>query len=263
MRRRQVLALTGAGISTDSGIPDYRGPESIRKPRRPIQYNAFMTDPEARVRYWSRSAVGWRRFSRAGPNASHEAVATLEAAGIVSGVVTQNVDGLHQAAGSRDVVELHGSLHEVRCLACGSMERREAVQQRMMEDNPHWLRLHAETAPDGDAELDRSLTDSFRAPRCLRCGGDLKPDVVFFGENVPRGRVDEVLRRLERADLLLVMGSSLTVYSGYRFVLHARRLGIPVAIVNRGPTRADALALVKVDEPLGEVLPGLVRSFGL
>jgi NAD+-dependent protein deacetylase sirtuin 4 len=264
LRERRVVVLSGAGCSTESGIPDYRGPGRRNRSRTPMLYQEFVRDPEARVRYWSRSAVGWPRFARARPNEAHRALARLEEAGLVRGVITQNVDGLHQAAGSRAVVELHGALARVRCLDCGTPESRTAVQARLGALNPDHLRGAAlapgRLAPDGDAEVGADATGRFRVPACLPCGGILKPDVVFFGENVPRDRLAEAWRVFEGAEALLVAGSSLTVYSGRRFVLRAAREGRPVAIVNLGPTRGDEEAALKLEGRLGEALPRLADA---
>jgi len=264
LRGRRAVALVGAGCSTESGIPDYRGPEGSLKHRRPMQYNEFVGSPEGRVRYWSRSAVGWPVFSAARPNTAHVALADLERAGVLAGLITQNVDGLHHAAGSREVVELHGSLARVRCLHCGESVRRERFQRLLESLNGGWLgRLHerrsrpVESAPDGDAELPTDALAEFRVPGCAACDGVLKPDVVFFGENVPKAQVDAAWRLMESADALLVVGSSLTVFSGRRFVYGACKAGVPVAIVNLGPTRGDDLAEVKVEGRLGAVLPQL------
>lgn len=255
--------LTGAGCSTESGIPDYRGPEGSLRNRTPVQYGEFIRRPDARTRYWARSAVGWPRFSASRPNPAHRALARLEEEGVVRGVITQNVDGLHHAAGSRRVVELHGSLSAVRCLECGSRTSRGELQDRILELNPDWPRLTedggrratVESAPDGDAEVPAEAARGFRIPACEACGGILKPDVVFFGENVPKERVQEAWRLFEEGDVLLVAGSSLQVYSGRRFIHRADRDGVPVAIVNLGPTRADDSAVVKVEGKVGRVLP--------
>jgi NAD-dependent SIR2 family protein deacetylase len=265
LRGRRIVALVGAGCSTESGIPDYRGPESSRRPRRPIQYQEFIRSESARIRYWARSTVGWRRISTARPNAAHVALADLESAGVLKGVITQNVDGLHEAAGSRRVVELHGSLASVRCLDCGERTARDAFQRRLIALNAEWERQLApvehETAPDGDAELPVSALEHFRVPPCDACGtGVLKPDVVFFGENVPRPRLDEAWRVFEDGDVLLVVGSSLTVYSGRRFIYRAGEIGMPVAVINVGPTRADDVAAVKIEAPLGAALPAVAAS---
>jgi NAD+-dependent protein deacetylase sirtuin 4 len=268
LRDRRIVVLAGAGCSTESGIPDYRGPEAISRPRRPIQYQDFVRSDAARVRYWARSAVGWPRFSASRPNDGHRALAELERAGSVRGIITQNVDGLHHAAGSRSVIELHGSLSNVRCLRCGDVVPRDVVQQRLVALNPHWFhgasrraeRGEVEVAPDGDAEIFAEALRSFRIPECTRCGGVLKPDVVFFGENVPRERVDQAWSLFDSAEVLLVVGSSLTVYSGRRFIYRASEIGLPIGIVNIGPTRADATATAKVEGRLGEVLPRLASG---
>ncbi|HEX8693617.1 MAG TPA: NAD-dependent protein deacetylase [Longimicrobium sp.] len=260
LRGRSVAVLAGAGCSTESGIPDYRGPEGSLRARKPVQYQEYVRSEAARARYWARSTAGWRRLASARPNAGHRALAELEDAGAVRGIITQNVDGLHHAAGSRRVVELHGSLASVRCLACGAAVPRDVFQARLLEMNAAWaerLRGAAELAPDGDAELPAWAMEGFRVPACEGCGGTMKPDVVFFGENVPRERVDDAWRLYGEADVLLVAGSSLAVYSGRRFVYRAREDAVPIAVVNLGPTRADDVAAVKVDGRLGAVLPRL------
>jgi NAD-dependent SIR2 family protein deacetylase len=258
---RGVVVLTGAGISTDSGIPDYRG-DGRRLRRTPMTYQEFVGDGEARRRYWARSHVGWTRMKRARPNRSHYAVARLQAEGYVRSVITQNVDGLHQEAGSEDVLELHGSLAETVCLGCGDRRSRLELQHRLEAANPHFSSWATATAPDGDADLPDELVEGFRIVDCLDCGGVLKPDVVFFGESVPRPRVVEAFRRVDESSCLLVLGSSLTVMSGYRFVLAARKAGTPVAIVNRGPTRGDGDATVRVDAGLAESLERLCNQLG-
>jgi len=256
----EVVVLSGAGLSTDSGIPDYRGATGSLRRHTPMTYQTFLADPRGRHRYWARSFVGWRQIRAARPNAGHRAVADLQRAGLVSGVVTQNVDGLHQAAGARDVVELHGGLDRTICLACGDVAGRAALDERLRAANPHFGPHVDEVNPDGDAELPDDVLDGFVMVDCLACGrGPLKPDVVFFGETVPRDRVDTCFGLVEGAGALLVLGSSLTVMSGYRFVLRAEKLGIPVALVNLGPTRGDAKVDVRVDAPLGTVLPALVQ----
>lgn len=258
LRGKRVVALTGAGISTDSGIPDYRGPETRNRARNPIRYNAFLGDSGARQRYWARSAVGWRRFREAQPNASHRALAELEAVGIVRGVITQNVDGLHHAAGSRRVVELHGSLHVVRCLGCAETEPRAAFQQRLARHNHRFAFRALEYAPDGDAVLPEEALRGFALPPCLACGARLmKPDVVFFGESVPPATVADAWALFSEAEVLLVLGSSLTVYSGYRFARKAAEAGMPLALVTLGETRADKHAALKLDARLGAVVPAL------
>ena len=259
---RRTLVLSGAGISTASGIPDYRGPDYRERRRAPVQYRQFVSSADARRRYWARSTVGWAWLKRRKPNAAHHAVAELERRGLVTGVVTQNVDGLHQASGSSRVIDLHGRLSRVVCLGCGAEEDRDALQERMLRLNPGWDALVADMAPDGDAELAEATIERFAVPGCVRCGGVVKPDVVFFGENVPRSRVDAAFALQREADALLVLGSSLAVFSGYRFVLEASGRGQPVAIVNRGTTRADALAAVRIDARLDEALPALLRDSG-
>ena len=261
---RRTLVITGAGCSTESGIPDYRTEDGQLKTPEPIRYIEFVRRPEARRRYWSRSAVGWPRMARAEPNPAHEALARLERSGPVTGVVTQNVDGLHQAAGSDTVVELHGNLDRVLCLGCGASEERARVQERLLEDNPVLVDRappdDAEIAPDGDARLSPEVAEGFRVPDCRACGGTLKPDVVFFGESVPPERVASAWRLYEEAEVLLVAGSSLSVWSGYRFVDRAAGEGLPVAIVNVGSTRGDEDARVRVSGRVGSVLPALARE---
>ena len=257
---RRTVVLSGAGISTESGIPDYRGPETHRRSKNPIQYRQFIDDPPTRQRYWSRSLVGYPRIARAKPNAGHRALARLEQAGLAAGVITQNVDRLHQAAGSQRVVELHGTLGEVRCLACEAVEARAAFQQRLLALNPDWSATPAALNPDGDAELPDAAARGFNVAACRHCGGALKPDVVFFGERVPRAKVDAAWQLFDEADALLVVGSSLAVYSGYRFVLRAAKEGRPVAIVNLGPTRGDDRAQVRIQGQLGTVLPALAHA---
>jgi NAD-dependent SIR2 family protein deacetylase len=255
-----VVVLSGAGLSTDSGIPDYRGATGRLRRHTPMTYQTFTRDPRGRHRYWARSFVGWQQIRAARPNAGHRAVADLQAAGLVGGIVTQNVDGLHQAGGAQDVVELHGGLDRTVCLGCGDVARRGELDERLQAANPHFGPRVDEVNPDGDAELPDEVLDGFVMVGCLACGGGpLKPDVVFFGETVPRDRVDHCFELVDDAGSLLVLGSSLTVMSGYRFVLRAAKLGIPVAIVTAGPTRGDAKADIRVDAPLGDVLPELTR----
>ena len=256
LRGRRVLVLGGAGVSTESGIPDYRGPDR-KNPPTPMRFQQFVGSEAARRRYWARSFVGWARVAEARPNAGHRALAQLEAAGRLGGLITQNVDGLHQAAGSRGVLELHGSLAAVRCLSCGALSSRRLLQAQLRALNPLAQTAAAVLAPDGDAELTSDMEAHFVVPACSRCGGVLKPDVVFFGENVPKPRVARAYGLLERADALLVVGSSLTVFSGYRFVVAAVTAGKPVVIFNRGETRGDKDATFKLEGRLGEVLPAL------
>lgn len=258
---RRFTALTGAGCSTESGIPDYRGPETARRARNPIQYRAFRDDPASRQRYWARSVVGFRRMSTARPNPAHHALAELETSGPLVGLITQNVDGLHHLAGSEKVVELHGAVRRVRCMACEDRSDRAELQERLLELNPGWDQREAEIAPDGDAELDGVA--GFRVADCLVCDGALKPDVIFFGENVPKPDVERSYAMLRQSEALLVVGSSLQVFSGYRFVKRAAEWGIPVGIVNLGATRGDALASCLVEGKAGEVLPELVMRLTL
>ena len=255
-----VVVLSGAGISTESGIPDYRGPNGALRSRLPMTIREFVASAEARQRYWARSQVGWRRMTHAQPNTGHRVVAALEQAGIVSEVITQNVDRLHQRAGSREVIDLHGSLDRVLCLDCGAMSSRARLYERFVAVNgePHLDTPEPSVNPDGDVELARAVEQSFRLVGCECCGSDmLKPDVVFFGENVPKPRVERCFAAVDAARALLVLGSSLTVMSGLRFVRHAHAQGIPVAIVNAGVTRGDPQASLKLDAPLGDTLQAI------
>ena len=246
-RYRRLFVLTGAGCSTDSGIPDYRDLEGGWKRPPPVTFQAFMGDVVTRQRYWARSLVGWQRFSSARPNSCHRALAALEARGQIELLLTQNVDGLHQAAGSRQVIDLHGRLDTVRCMNCTQCSPREELQRRLVAANPGWEALQAGIAPDGDADLDDVDFASFVVVPCVRCGGVLKPDVVYFGENVPPKRVAEAFAHLARAEAMLVVGSSLMVRSGLRFVEAAAHAGLPIAAVNFGVTRADALLTLKLE----------------
>jgi NAD-dependent SIR2 family protein deacetylase len=256
-----VLVLSGAGLSTESGIPDYRGPTGARRPGTPMTYQTFTADAAARQRYWARSHLGWTTIARADPNDGHRAVAALQRGGLVSGIITQNVDGLHQAGGARSVIELHGNLARVVCLDCGVTSPRDELHGRLAEANPQFRAQATSINPDGDVDLDDDALAGFRTVECVRCtGGMLKPDVVFFGETVPATRVEACFSLVGRAAALLVLGSSLTVMSGRRFVLRAAKLGIPVAIVNQGATRGDDKAAVCLDAPLGRVLPELVSA---
>jgi NAD-dependent SIR2 family protein deacetylase len=254
----RVAVLTGAGVSTDSGIPDYRGPTTRERTRSPIQHADFVRSAATRRRYWARSLVGWPRIRGALPNASHHALRRLEAAGVAIGLITQNVDRLHRKAGHKRVVELHGALADVVCLDCGAREDRDALQDRLVAANPDVSLVDAAAAPDGDAEIADAA--GFAVPGCAACGGTLKPDVVFFGGSVPRERVDAARATVERADALLVAGTSLTVFSGFRFVRHAAERGLAIAIVNLGATRGDPLASLRIDAPLAEVLPALADA---
>lgn len=260
---RRTLVLTGAGCSTESGIPDYRGPGTRDRARNPIQHREFLSSHAARVRYWARSTIGWPHFRAFEPNAGHRALAQLEHDGWVEAVLTQNVDRLHQRAGSENVVELHGALADVRCLGCGAAESRDALQSRLLELNPGFreAQARAEVAPDGDAELTAGALENFRIPSCGACGdGVLKPAVVFFGDNVPPERVARAFDLLDRAHVLLVLGTSLAVYSGYRFVLKAAEKRLGIGIVNLGESRGDSHAHVMVQGTVGQVLPALARA---
>jgi NAD-dependent SIR2 family protein deacetylase len=247
-QHRRLFILTGAGCSTRSGIPDYRDSDGEWKRTPPMTYQAFMFQETARRRYWARSLIGWRRFRQARPNDAHRALARLEAMGRSELLLTQNVDRLHQAAGSSRVIDLHGRLDLVRCMACERRVPRDEVQDELAHLNANWFALDAADAPDGDADLDSVDFLDFAVPSCRACGGVFKPDVVFFGENVPRERIDLSARHLEQADAMLILGSSLMVYSGFRFVEMAARAGKPMAAVNLGRTRADGLLKLKVEQ---------------
>lgn len=255
LQGRRVAVLTGAGMSTDSGIPDYRGPDS--PPSNPMTIRQFTSDPVFRQRYWARNHVGWRHMHETMPNAGHRALAALESAGVVTGLITQNVDLLHSKAGSRSVVNLHGTYAQVICLDCGATLSRDELAGLLETANPGFIE-RAESvggiavAPDADAVI--SETDSFTIVDCPVCAGMLKPDIVYFGESVPKARVEQAYSMVDEAEALLVAGSSLTVYSGYRFVRHAAGHGIPVGIINRGATRGDDLATVKVEAGCSEML---------
>lgn len=259
--RKPIVALCGAGLSTDSGIPDYRGPKTRRLARQPIRFASFVGDPTARRRYWARAMLGWPRVRDANPNRGHRALAGLEASGHLAGGITQNVDGLAQRAGAKRVIELHGSLHDVGCLACDYACTRQALQVALERQNPGFTQRAAVYAarpnPDGDVELPDELLTGFRVVDCPSCGGPLKPKVVYFGESVPAERVHSAYAWVDAAGALLVLGSSLTVFSGYRFVRRAHERKIPVVIVNRGPTRGDPLAAVKLDTGISSFLPVL------
>jgi NAD-dependent SIR2 family protein deacetylase len=256
----RIFVLTGAGVSTASGIPDYRGPDGLWKRSAPITYQAFIRDPAMRRRYWMRSFVGWPAVARARPNRAHEALVELESRGRITALVTQNVDGLHARAGQRTAIDLHGCIDQVICLDCGARVGRAEVQRILMDANPQWTNPSAAIAPDGDADFEHADAGGFHAPLCARCGGLLKPDVVFFGENVPRDRVAAAHDALRMADAMLVVGSSLTVYSGYRFARMAHAAGIPLALLTRGVTRADALATLKLDADCVDVLRGAIAN---
>lgn len=272
LRGRAVVALTGAGCSTESGIPDYRSPDRPPRKRPPIQHREFVDHEQVRRRYWARSLLGWPQFSAAQPNEGHRALAALEERGALAGLITQNVDGLHQRAGSRAVVELHGGLARVRCLACAAVIDRETLQARLLDENPGFLprvrgALAAATEsvdpsvnPDGDTELPDELVAELSPVACARCDGVLMPDVVFFGGSVAKPTLDAAWAAFARAEVLLVVGSSLTVFSGYRFVYRAAERGIPVVIINRGPTRGDPHAALRVELRIGEILPRLAQA---
>ncbi len=256
----RLFVITGAGVSTGSGIPDYRDANGEWKRTPPVTFQAFTGDDTTRRRYWARSLIGWSYFRRARPNAVHRALAALEAKGKIELLLTQNVDGLHQAAGSRRVIDLHGRLDAVRCLGCEARTPREDFQRELLARNPGWVGLDAGIAPDGDADLEGRDFASFDIPDCAICGGMLKPDVVFFGENVPRERVVEANLRLSRSDAVLVVGSSLMVWSGFRFVRAAARDGLPVAAINLGRTRADELLSLKLETSGAEALAFLLEG---
>jgi NAD-dependent SIR2 family protein deacetylase len=255
-----LTVLSGAGISTGSGIPDYRDRRGNWKYSRPIQYSEFMGQVDARRRYWARSYIGWQRFSAAEPNAAHHALARLEQTGKVDTLITQNVDRLHSAAGHENVIDLHGDLSKVRCMACGTRVERQEFQSMLAEANPGWDAEAIQVRADGDAELGAGVTAGFFVPACAACGGIMKPDVVMFGENVPKARVEQAMHAVERADALLVVGSSLMVFSGFRFARRAGERGKPVVILNRGRTRADDIASLRIDEDCERVLPEVVET---
>jgi NAD-dependent SIR2 family protein deacetylase len=258
----RVMVLSGAGLSTESGIPDYRGPTGTLRRSLPMTYQSFTRDPMARRRYWARSQLGWRVIARAVPNAGHRAVAALQQRGLCSAVVTQNVDGLHQAAGAASVVELHGNLDRVVCLSCFGRTPRAELDLRLREANAGWTAEATAINPDGDVALDDAHLQTFRVVDCRDCGGLLKPDVVFFGENVQPAKVSHCYDLVQQSRALLVLGSSLSVMSGLRFVRRAAATGVPVAIVNQGWTRGDDLAALKVDAPLGATLADLCTLVG-
>jgi len=260
LRGGNLVVLSGAGLSTESGIPDYRGPDGKRRVT-PMTYLDFVRSAENRQRYWARSFAGWRRFAAAVPNDGHRAVTALQQRGLLRSIITQNVDGLHQRAGARDVIELHGSLARVVCLQCGRSSAREELDARLREANPDFSAAPHELRPDGDVVLSEDAVRSFRVVHCLVCGSDLlKPDVIFFGESVPKPVVTRCFSEVEQSAALLVLGSSLQVMSGYRFVLRAAELGLPVAIVTHGSTRGDAEATIRFDAPLGTTLQALVAE---
>ncbi|WP_296000419.1 NAD-dependent protein deacetylase [Rugamonas sp.] len=260
-RHRNVLVLTGAGLSTASGIPDYRDRDGVRRGRLPVQGPEFRRSDAVRRRYWARSMVGWPTLAQAAPNAGHRAIAALERGGRLGAVITQNVDGLHQQAGSARLIELHGNIHGVVCLSCGAQSARAAMQQRLRDANPALAGAVAQPLPDGDAQIEPEALDDFHVPACQICGGTLQPDVVFFGDNVPPARTAAALDWMAQADALLVVGSSLMVFSGYRFCKLAAEAGKPIAAINVGKTRADDLLALKVQAAVQDVLPALARRF--
>lgn len=255
----RLAVLTGAGVSTDSGIPDYRGPNSPQ--RTPMTFQQFTGDEGFRRHYWARNHVGWRHVHRTLPNAGHRALAELEHRGVVHGVITQNVDLLHEAAGSKHVIDLHGRYDRVVCLSCGTVIARSELAARLDQLNPHFVDdvvADVEIAPDADAVIEQ--TSHFKVADCARCGGMLKPDIVYFGETVPKERVERAYALVDEGDALLVAGSSLTVQSGLRFVRHAAQTGKPVVVVNRGATRGDRYATVTLDAGTSETLTDLAES---
>ena len=258
-RHPRLLVLTGAGISTDSGIPDYRDSNGEWKRKQPVQHPDFMRSEQTRQRYWGRSLVGWPVMRDARPNAAHDALARLEQLGHIDLLVTQNVDGLHQRAGSEKVIDLHGRSDQVICMSCDFSCSRDEVHDRSADLNPAFTHFTADTAPDGDADLEVDFSD-FRIPDCPHCGGILKPDVVFFGDNVPKQRVTDALDTLQRADGLLVIGSSLMVYSGFRFCRRAQEWDKPIAALTLGRTRADELLSLKLSAPITPVLQNTIRA---
>ena len=261
-RNAPVFVITGAGCSTESGIFDYRGRDGQWKRKPPVHHDAFMRSPAARQRYWARGHVGWARFSAARPNDAHRALAALEHAGLVGVLVTQNVDGLHQAAGHRRIIDLHGRLDAVLCMACGRRTPRADVERWLTERNPDFVVPEHTLAPDGDADFEGVDLSGFRTPDCPHCGGILKPDVVFFGANVPRERVEAAFTALEGCRGLLVCGSSVMVYSSFRFCRRARDRGLPMAAVNDGVTRADDLLELKVTSRCGATLRAAAERLG-
>ena len=253
----RLAVLTGAGVSTSSGIPDYRDDQGEWKRARPVEFRPFMTTREVRQRYWARSTVGWPIIARAQPNAAHHGLAQLETLGFVQLLITQNVDGLHSSAGSRNVIDLHGRLDVVRCMSGDHAVPRAELQRQLLASNPTWAQIEGRVAPDGDVDIEGRDYREFLVPDCPECGGILKPDVVFFGEPVPRERVDRAFEGVAKADALLVVGSSLMVYSGYRFAEAAAAANKPIAAINRGLTRADHLFALKIERSCDEVLSEL------
>ena len=259
----RVFVLTGAGCSTASGIPDYRDTLGEWKRSPPVNFRDYVDDPAVHARYWARSFIGWPMVAAAQPNAAHHALAQWQHSGNLAQLLTQNVDGLHQRAGSHGVIDLHGRIDDVICLGCRVRYSRLQVQQQLAADNPSWTGLTADVAPDGDADLEGRDFSRFRAPRCGECGGMLKPDVVFFGESVPKPRYEAARNALEASDALLVVGSSLMVYSGFRFARMAHEVGMPIALLGLGKTRADTLADVKLAGDCAAVLPLALAGTGV
>lgn len=262
-RHRNVLALTGAGMSTASGIPDYRDKDGVRRGRAPVQGPEFRRSDAVRRRYWARSMVGYPTLAQAAPNAGHHALAALEQGGALGAVITQNVDGLHQRAGSQKLIELHGNIHGVVCLDCRTQYARGAIQEQLLRENPQLVGSNAQPLPDGDAQLEPEALEHFSVPQCGNCGGVLQPDVVFFGDTIPRDRTELALQTMAEADALLVVGSSLMVFSGYRFCKLAAESGKPIAAINAGVTRADALLSLKLALSAETALPQLAQRLEL
>ncbi len=259
-RHRNVAVITGAGVSTGSGIPDYRDGDGNWKRSPPVQFQDFVRSERTRRRYWARSLIGWPMFAAARPGTAHVALARLEHAGVIDRVITQNVDGLHQRAGSRKVIDLHGRLDVVRCFACGCGEGRDVFQSRLLNANPDWGARNARVAPDGDADLDAADYGAFEVPACEACGGVLKPGVVFYGEPVPRERSEAAMTAVLMAAGVLAVGSSLMTWSSFRLVRAAAERGIPVVAVNRGRTRADPLYAFKCEGECGAVLSAAIDA---
>ncbi|CAG4933257.1 unnamed protein product [Colias eurytheme] len=262
-QHNKILILTGAGISTESGIPDYRSEEVglyARTNHKPIQYQEFVKYPKVRQRYWARNFVGWPRFSSIQPNSTHIAIRDLQKAGKVTSIVTQNVDRLHHKAGSDNVIELHGTGYIVKCLNCPYEIDRFKLQEELLRKNPAMESSFGMIRPDGDVELSKEQVDSFRTPLCPKCEGPLKPDIVFFGDNVPKARVEKVKSEVTNSDAIFVLGSSLTVYSSYRIILQAKEEGKKIAVLNIGPTRADDIVDIKVSTKCGEILTELCNT---
>ncbi|MFJ3522243.1 NAD-dependent protein deacetylase [Pseudomonas sp. NPDC090203] len=260
MTDRRFVVLTGAGISTSSGIPDYRDSEGVRRGRQPMMFQEFLNAPEARRRYWARAMLGWPRVRAAQPNAAHQALARLQQQGLISGVITQNVDTLHDQAGSAEVIELHGSLHWVLCLDCRQRTERDLIQHSLLEQNPYLLGVDAVQAPDGDTLLDPAFEERFEVPHCPHCGGErMKPDVVFFGENVAPPTAARAMALVEQADGLLAVGTSLMAYSAFRLCRAIADQGKPLVAINLGKTRADELLNLKIAASCEVLLPELAQ----